>query len=60
MAYTFTEKKRIRKSFSTRSAADQVPNLLDIQKASYKKLLQAEIEGLCCDGAAGPIDGTGT
>ena len=46
MAYTFTEKKRIRKSFSTRSAADQVPNLLDIQKASYKKLLQAEIEPL--------------
>ena len=40
MAYTFTEKKRIRKSFSTRSAADQVPNLLDIQKASYKKLPQ--------------------
>ena len=46
MAYTFTEKKRIRKSFSTRSAADQVPNLLDIQKVSYKKLLQAEIEPL--------------
>ena len=46
MAYTFTEKKRIRKSFSTRSAADQVPDLLDIQKVSYKKLLQAEIEPL--------------
>jgi len=46
MAYTFTEKKRIRKSFSTRSAADQVPNLLDIQKASYKKLLQAGVEPL--------------
>jgi len=46
MAYTFTEKKRIRKSFSTRSAADQVPNLLDIQKVSYKKLLQAGVEPL--------------
>ncbi len=46
MAYTFTEKKRIRKSFSTRSAADQVPNLLEIQKASYRKLLQARVEPL--------------
>ena len=34
MAYTFTEKKRIRKSFSTRSAADQVPNLLEIDRKS--------------------------
>ncbi|HJP05820.1 MAG: DNA-directed RNA polymerase subunit beta [Acidiferrobacteraceae bacterium] len=46
MAYTFTEKKRIRKSFSTRSAADQVPNLLEIQKGSYRKLLQAGVEPL--------------
>ena len=46
MAYTFTEKKRIRKSFSTRSAADQVPNLLEIQKASYRKLLQAGVKPL--------------
>ena len=46
MAYSFTEKKRIRKSFSTRSAADQVPNLLEIQKASYRKLLQAQVEPL--------------
>ena len=46
MAYTFTEKKRIRKSFSTRSASDQIPNLLEIQKASYRKLLQAGVEPL--------------
>ncbi|MGE4634499.1 MAG: DNA-directed RNA polymerase subunit beta [Arenicellales bacterium] len=46
MAYTFTEKKRIRKSFSTRSASDQIPNLLEIQKASYRKLLQVGVEPL--------------
>ena len=46
MAYTFTEKKRIRKSFSTRPASDQIPNLLEIQKASYRKLLQAGVEPL--------------
>ncbi|MGE4648439.1 MAG: DNA-directed RNA polymerase subunit beta, partial [Arenicellales bacterium] len=46
MAYTFTEKKRIRKSFSTRSASNQIPNLLEIQKASYRKLLQAGVEPL--------------
>ena len=46
MTYTFTEKKRIRKSFSRRSAADQIPNLLEIQKASYRKLLQEAVEPL--------------
>ena len=46
MATTFTEKKRIRKSFSTRPASDQIPNLLEIQKASYRKLLQAGVEPL--------------
>ncbi|MGB1612229.1 MAG: DNA-directed RNA polymerase subunit beta, partial [Arenicellales bacterium] len=46
MAYTFTEKKRIRKSFSSRSGSEQVPNLLEIQKASYRKLLQANVEPL--------------
>ena len=40
MTYTFTEKKRIRKSFSKRSGSGSVPNLLDIQKSSYRKLLQ--------------------
>ncbi len=46
MAYTFTEKKRIRKSFSSRSGSEKVPNLLEIQKASYRKLLQANVEPL--------------
>ena len=40
MGYSFTEKKRIRKSFSKRSEVDQIPNLLEIQKESYRKLLQ--------------------
>jgi DNA-directed RNA polymerase subunit beta len=40
MGYSFTERKRIRKSFSKRSEVDQIPNLLEIQKESYRKLLQ--------------------
>ena len=40
MTYTFTEKKRIRKSFSKRSDTGSTPNLLEIQKSSYRKLLQ--------------------
>ena len=40
MDYSFTEKKRIRKSFSKRSQVDEIPNLLEIQKESYRKLLQ--------------------
>ncbi len=40
MGYSFTEKKRIRKSFSKRSNDYQVPYLLATQKESYKKYLQ--------------------
>ena len=40
MTYSFTEKKRIRKSFSKRPGSSTVPNLLEIQKSSYRKLLQ--------------------
>lgn len=40
MDYSFTEKKRIRKSFSKRPEVAQIPNLLEIQKESYRKLLQ--------------------
>jgi len=40
MDYSFTEKKRIRKSFSKRSEVDEIPHLLEIQKDSYRKLLQ--------------------
>ncbi len=40
MTYSFTEKKRIRKSFSKRAGSSPAPNLLEIQKSSYRKLLQ--------------------
>ena len=40
MTYSFTEKKRIRKSFSKRPGSSTVPNLLYIQTSSYRKLLQ--------------------
>ncbi len=43
MAYSFTEKKRIRKSFSKRKNIPQVPYLLATQKDSYKRFLQAKV-----------------
>ena len=42
MAYTFTEKKRIRKNFGKRPTILQVPYLLSIQLDSYRKFLQLE------------------
>ena len=42
MAYSFTEKKRIRKSFGKRQDVLEVPYLLATQVDSYKKFLQAE------------------
>ena len=42
MGYSFTEKKRIRKSFSKRSDDFRVPYLLATQKESYQKYLQAD------------------
>ena len=36
MIYSFTEKKRIRKTFSKQAGGDLVPNLLDIQRGSYR------------------------
>ncbi len=41
MAYTFTEKRRIRKDFGKRSSILEVPYLLAIQLDSYRKFLQA-------------------
>ena len=38
----FFEKKRIRKSFSRRSDIMKVPDLLEIQKESYRQLLQED------------------
>ncbi|NND47859.1 MAG: DNA-directed RNA polymerase subunit beta, partial [Woeseiaceae bacterium] len=42
MAYSFTEKKRIRKSFGKRPTILDVPYLLSIQVDSYNKFLQTD------------------
>jgi len=43
MAYSFTEKKRIRKDFGKRSSVLEVPYLLTIQLDSYKRFLQEHV-----------------
>lgn len=43
MTYSFTEKKRIRKSFAKQSSAIAVPYLLAMQKNSYEDFLQKTI-----------------
>jgi DNA-directed RNA polymerase subunit beta len=43
MAYSFTEKKRIRKSFGKLTDAMDVPFLLAIQMDSYRKFLQQDV-----------------
>src|SRR4029079_19106831 len=45
MAYSFTERKRIRKSFAKRASVLQVPYLLATQIDSYAAFLQAEVPG---------------
>src|SRR5690349_5844747 len=42
MAYSFTEKKRIRKDFGKRQSILEVPYLLAIQLDSYRKFLQLD------------------
>ena len=42
MTYSFTEKKRIRKSFAKRENVLEVPFLLATQLDSYAKFLQQE------------------
>ena len=44
MAYSFTEKKRIRKNFGKRPTILDVPYLLSIQLDSYNKFLQTGTE----------------
>ncbi|HUW98683.1 MAG TPA: DNA-directed RNA polymerase subunit beta [Acidiferrobacter sp.] len=44
MSYSFTERKRIRKSFGKRPSLLRVPYLLATQKESYQGFLQADIE----------------
>ena len=41
MAYSFTEKKRIRKSFAKRQGVAPVPYLLATQLESYSEFLQS-------------------
>ena len=43
MAYTFTEKKRIRKDFGKRPSILAVPYLLAVQLDSYREFLQADV-----------------
>jgi DNA-directed RNA polymerase subunit beta len=43
--YSFTEKKRIRKSFAKRASVLRVPFLLETQLASYRAFLQADTQG---------------
>ena len=42
MAYSFTEKKRIRKDFGKRPSILEVPYLLAIQLDSYRRFLQVD------------------
>ena len=43
MSYSFTEKKRIRKSFAKRDSVQEVPYLLAMQLESYRNFLQADV-----------------
>jgi DNA-directed RNA polymerase subunit beta len=43
MSYSFTEKKRIRKSFAKRESVQEVPYLLAMQLESYRDFLQADV-----------------
>ncbi len=44
MLYSFTEKKRIRKSFAKRESVLKAPNLLDTQISSFADFLQHDVE----------------
>ena len=43
MSLTFTGRKRIRKSFGRIAEVAEMPNLIEVQKSSYDKFLQADI-----------------
>lgn len=46
MAYSYTEKKRIRKNFGKLLSAVEVPSLLAIQMDSYRKFLESGLNGV--------------
>ncbi|MDA1329299.1 MAG: hypothetical protein O3C03_10205, partial [Proteobacteria bacterium] len=43
MAYSFTERKRIRKSFGSRENVLAIPYLLQMQRDAYTAFLQADL-----------------
>src|SRR2546427_3956290 len=43
MAYSYTERKRIRKSFGSRDSVLEVPYLLQMQKDAYTAFLQSDV-----------------
>ena len=43
MAYTYTERKRIRKNFGNRDSVLEIPYLLQMQKDAYTAFLQADV-----------------
>ncbi|ESQ93145.1 DNA-directed RNA polymerase subunit beta [Asticcacaulis benevestitus] len=43
MALSFTQKKRIRKSFGRIPEAIQMPNLIEVQRSSYEQFLQRDV-----------------
>ena len=46
MAYSFTEKKRIRKNFGKLPSVLDIPYLLSIQLNSYQKFLQKKVNNI--------------
>src|SRR5512133_2045018 len=46
MAYSYTERKRIRKSFGSRDSVLEIPYLLQMQKDAYTAFLQADVAPL--------------
>ena len=47
MAYSYSEKKRIRKDFGKRAKVMEIPFLLQIQLESFKSYIEADVEGNC-------------
>ena len=44
MELSFTEKKRIRKNFGRLKEILSIPNLIEVQKKSYKQFLSSEVK----------------
>ncbi len=47
MAYSYSEKKRIRKDFGKRQQVMDIPYLLQIQLESFKSYIEADVDGNC-------------